>query len=246
MSVPRNGGSDYAEYLRLAPLLDLQHPRYPAEDAWTHGDEHLFIVVHQSCELMLRQVLIDLRQAARVMSSPDSGRDLEMCVGNLRRSGEVVGLVTGLTSGLYSMRVDSFASFRPLLGNASGAQSAQFRELRLVLGLSGERNGLLFEAFEALLADTGCQIGDVFTGLSPDHVVRRVADAMLTLSESVWQWQNQHLRLAAWMLGDAGGTAGSSGAAYLERRTAAPFGTLWRARSSVHDQNASTVRAEGA
>ncbi|MEU0156557.1 tryptophan 2,3-dioxygenase family protein [Micromonospora fulviviridis] len=232
-TVSRVGGSDYADYLNLELLLQLQHPRCSRIDRWVHGDEHFFIVVHQCSELMLRQILIDLKDAGDAMTPPSDG-DLRWCIDNLKRSAESLRLLGSLMSALHFMRVKSFASFRPLLGKASGAQSSQFRELRLVLGLSGNRDGALFDAFRKLVSDRGCELGDVFSQLDVDHVLHRIAEAMLNLSEAVWQCLTEHVRLAAWMLGDAAGTGGSSGVGYLEKRIAAPFEPLWRARSVAH------------
>ncbi|WP_434444170.1 tryptophan 2,3-dioxygenase family protein [Lentzea sp. E54] len=227
----RVDGSHYAQYLNLDVLLDLQSPRSSAEDPWVHGDEHLFIVVHQCSELLLRQVLVDLNEAAAVMGSSSSGHDLRRCDDNLRRAGELLNLLGASMTALHSMRVGSFAAFRPLLGSASGVQSAQFHELRQVLGMAGTGKSVLFDAFEKLLAANGFEISEIFRSVDSDHIVRRVAESMLNLSEAVWQCLNQHVRLVAWTLGDARGTAGSRGVTYLEKRVAAPFDELWQARS---------------
>lgn len=236
-NAPARSGN-YADYLSLGTLLNLQHPRTSGADSWMFGDEHLFIVLHQCSELLLRQVLIDLDSVIVTMRSAGAFDNLRECVDNLQRCAELLKLFSSAMSALRTMRIGSFASFRRLLGKASGAQSAQFHALRSVLGLNTERTSTLYHAFRALVENSGREIDEVFTRLDRDHMLRRTADAMLALSDAAWQCQAEHVRLAAWMLGEVPGTAGTSGVEYLATRTAAPFYPLWGARSAVHAQGA--------
>lgn len=53
----------YARYLALDTLLDAQHPRSG------EGDEMLFIIIHQTKELWLKQIIRELRLAKRQIQS---------------------------------------------------------------------------------------------------------------------------------------------------------------------------------
>jgi tryptophan 2,3-dioxygenase len=58
----------YRDYLHLDTLLCLQQPRVPPGDTRSWAAEHLFIVVHQTCELWLAQILLDLDHATTALT----------------------------------------------------------------------------------------------------------------------------------------------------------------------------------
>ncbi|MDQ2961412.1 MAG: tryptophan 2,3-dioxygenase family protein, partial [Candidatus Dormibacteraeota bacterium] len=112
--------TDYATYLRIDDLLDLQHPL----TADVH-DEMLFIIVHQVYELWFKLVLYELDAAA---ASLDSG-DTVSAVAPLRRALAVEELLIEQLRVLETMSPDGFMRFRDPLAPASGFQSTQFREI---------------------------------------------------------------------------------------------------------------------
>ena len=72
----QSNGQTYGDYLHLRALLDCQHPR-----SGNH-DELLFIILHQTMELWMKQVIhevaaaqIEVRSGARVVRVVGSERD---------------------------------------------------------------------------------------------------------------------------------------------------------------------------
>ena len=123
--------TDYATYLRIDDLLDLQRPL----TAGAH-DEMLFIVVHQVYELWFKLVLHELDAAA---SALDDG-DPAAAVAPLRRAVGVEELLIAQLGVLESMSPDGFMRFRDPLAPASGFQSTQFREIEALSGAGDVRH----------------------------------------------------------------------------------------------------------
>lgn len=168
----------YTTYLHLDDVLSLQHPLAAGVDARTSAAEHFFIIVHQSSELWLKQVLLDLEAAVDPQPhDPDTRAE------HLARAEACLQLMTSQVETLDHLPADAFLSFRTALGTASGAESEQFVRLRAVLEPSAEHADLL----------------------------RGAADAFA-------RWQQSHLDVVARLLGDAGGTGGTAGLTFLERR----------------------------
>ena len=117
---------NYASYLQLDRLLDLQQPRSePAEH-----DELLFIMIHQVYELWFKQTLHELDKVKRDFSA----NDLFGALGTLKRIRMIVKTLVGQLDVLETMTPLSFVAFRDRLDSASGFQSAQFREVEFTLG----------------------------------------------------------------------------------------------------------------
>ncbi|HLU70717.1 MAG TPA: tryptophan 2,3-dioxygenase family protein [Nonomuraea sp.] len=114
----------YSSYLELDQVLTAQRPRTPAHD------EVLFIVVHQVHELWFKLLLHELAELQRHLEEGASGQALH----TLRRSLAILRIVTDQMDVMDTLTPAQFAAFRGSLGTASGAQSAQFRELEAVLG----------------------------------------------------------------------------------------------------------------
>ncbi|HEX4812239.1 MAG TPA: tryptophan 2,3-dioxygenase family protein [Nonomuraea sp.] len=114
----------YATYLGLDRVLTAQRPRSPAHD------ETLFIVVHQVYELWFKLLLHELAELQHRLAAGAGERALAA----LRRSLVVLDTATAQMDVLDTLTPAQFAAFRGCLGTASGAQSAQFRELEAVLG----------------------------------------------------------------------------------------------------------------
>src|SRR3954451_24206986 len=116
----------YANYLDLEKLLTLQNPRSsPAEH-----DEMLFIIIHQTYELWVKQLLHELEKIKRDFSAGD----LFSAIHSFKRSRTIMKTLVGQVDILETMTPSSFSSFRDRLDTASGFQSVQFRELEFLLG----------------------------------------------------------------------------------------------------------------
>lgn len=227
---------NYADYLQVDTLLSLQETRAPdtASRAVVLA-EHFFIVTHQSCELWLKQVTIDLDAAADAMTSPYGVDDEELALEFLQRAVELLRVLHDQLLALEKLPLRYFAEFRPFLDGASGAQSAQFRLLARLLG-SARREGRLYLAFERLAEHRGISVADV-CALGPGAgALNRIAESLLDVANGYWRWKMTHLALVSKMVGNRNGTGGSTGVEHLASRVALPFPRLRQLRAQVHQR----------
>lgn len=148
-------GSDdvsYGRYLNLDRILDAQRPgaRGGGLRDLAHHDEMLFVVVHQVYELWFKQIVHEMTRARDLLAAPlVPERDIPVIVSAFRRVHEIQRLLVDQLSVLETMNPLDFLAFRDALGSASGFQSAQFRELEILMGLSDadriEYDGASFE-----------------------------------------------------------------------------------------------------
>src|ERR1700745_2723724 len=121
------GGTEYAAYLLIDHLLELQRPLTPGAH-----DELLFIVVHQSYELWFKLILHELTRARDELLA---GRP-QAATPRLRRAVAVERLLLGHLDVLETMSPDGFLEFRDPLAPASGFQSRQFPSIGGAPGLA--------------------------------------------------------------------------------------------------------------
>ena len=120
----------YGGYLGLDQLLTAQHPLS------THHDEMLFIVIHQTKELWLKQTIQELR-LSRELIRKDA---LIQVHKSLSRVSRIQAVMTLSWDVLATMTPADYTSFRDVLGSSSGFQSAQFRQFEYMLGLKDGRH----------------------------------------------------------------------------------------------------------
>lgn len=123
---PKEGSLAYGAYLKIPELLSLQETRSDPEE----HDELLFIVIHQVYELWFKLILHELDRAVVTMQEGD----LYATLPTLRRVRTVLKTLVGQVDILGTLTPLDFASFRDRLDQASGFQSAQFREFEYLLG----------------------------------------------------------------------------------------------------------------
>ena len=116
----------YGEYLKIDQLLALQSPRSTPEE----HDETLFIIIHQVYELWFKQILHELEWLGGALEADDTPRVLA----TFKRILTILKTLVAQVDVLETMTPVSFLSFRSRIENASGFQSAQFREVEFVLG----------------------------------------------------------------------------------------------------------------
>jgi len=240
--VPTAGGTDYATYLLIDDLLQLQRPLTP--DA---HDELLFIVVHQAYELWFKLVLHELTAARDALQD---GRP-HVAAPNLRRVVAVERLLLEQLNVLETMGPEGFLAFRDPLAPASGFQSRQFREIEW---LSGERDTwpgggdpptgpALYDAFRAGLGLPEVREAriEALAALYLDHDAdplraawHDVVELLVDHDEHLARWRHHHTLMAAREIGTRTGTGGSRGVEYLrstvERRC---FPELWDVRAAL-------------
>jgi tryptophan 2,3-dioxygenase len=118
-------GMTYGGYLALERLLTAQHP------VSTHHDEMLFVIIHQTKELWLKQTIHELR-LARELIRADALIEVHKALSRVSRIQAVMTLSWDV---LATMTPVDYTSFRGVLGTSSGFQSAQFRLVEYLLGL---------------------------------------------------------------------------------------------------------------
>ncbi len=230
---------DYSSYLQVPRLLSLQGPRQAeSSDRPTLLAEHFFIICHQVCELWLKQMLADLDLAADLLGPRfDDDQGLERSTELIERAGTLMRLMHAQLVALECLDVEDFARFRPLLGEASGAQSAQFGQLDITLGAHGQDSRIQRQLGEWChrhrvdLARACSQSERMFP-------VTRLVDSLLDLGNGLWRWKITHVAVVSRMLGGRPGTGGSSGDRYLSERATLPFGELRQLRNAVIDSQA--------
>ena len=121
----------YGSYLQIPELLSLQQCRSTdPETGEPEHDETLFIVIHQVYELWFKQVLHELDALCGHLNDDAPARGTHQ----LKRVLKILKTLVAQLDVLETMTPLEFASFRPFLESASGFQSAQFRELELLIG----------------------------------------------------------------------------------------------------------------
>ncbi|WP_428060907.1 tryptophan 2,3-dioxygenase [Brevundimonas sp.] len=125
----------YAGYLALDDLLSTQHPLSDQHD------EMLFVVIHQTKELWLKQILHEVALAQSMVRAGD----LVPAYKSLARVSRIQAVMTQSWDILSTMTPADYLRFRGSLGSSSGFQSDQFRRLEAMLGLK-EASFLKFHA----------------------------------------------------------------------------------------------------
>ncbi len=119
-----DGRMAYGDYLQLDTLLSAQKPLSGAHD------EMLFIIQHQTSELWMHLALHELR-AARAAIADDR---LQPAFKLLTRVARIFEQLNGAWDVLRTMTPSDYSAFRDALGQSSGFQSWQYREIEFLVG----------------------------------------------------------------------------------------------------------------
>ncbi|WP_292291333.1 tryptophan 2,3-dioxygenase [Marivita sp.] len=119
-----DGRMSYTDYLGLDAVLDAQHPLSTAHD------ELLFIVQHQTSELWMRLALHELHAARDTLGA----KDIRPAFKLLSRVARIFEQLNSAWDVLRTMTPSDYTTFRESLGQSSGFQSAQYREIEFLLG----------------------------------------------------------------------------------------------------------------
>lgn len=115
----------YGRYLALDTLLSAQHPLSDRHD------EMLFVIIHQTKELWLKQIVFELETALGLIRDDA----LVPAYKGLARISRIQAVMTLSWDVLATMTPADYTRFRHVLGGSSGFQSAQFRQVEFMLGL---------------------------------------------------------------------------------------------------------------
>jgi tryptophan 2,3-dioxygenase len=233
----------YGEILRLDELLKMQEAVADVHDAL------FFVTVHQVYELWFLVLLHDLEGARDAMLADD----LHGAIARLRRVHAVERVLVEQVATLETISPSDFAKIRSALGDSSGMQSVQFREIEFISGLKdpGYLDGAhlsqserlrvarrlsepgLWDGFLAILdrSDTSSLTELIDEGRG--SVLADLAEALLCHDQGFALWRARHVLMVERMIGYGPGTGGSSGVDYLRTTLFKRFyPALWAVRTT--------------
>jgi tryptophan 2,3-dioxygenase len=249
-------GMTYADYLKLDQLLSAQQPLSDLHD------EMLFIIIHQTKELWMKEMLHELRLAIELVQA-DRFAEAYKAMARVSRIQAVMTLSWDVLSTLTPV---DYLKFRDVLGTSSGFQSAQFREIEFRLGLkepnfvnhyaegSRERATLevalgepsLREAAIAALERAGFDLGDqsveaiaaawlqVYRDAERWFDLYELAEKLVDIDDALAAWRFKHVLTVERIIGNKPGTGGSAGAPYLRATLEKRvFPELWSLRTAL-------------
>jgi tryptophan 2,3-dioxygenase len=249
-------GMTYADYLKLDQLLSAQQPLS------TLHDEMLFIVIHQTKELWMKELLHELRFAVSLLGEGRFGEAYK-AMARIQRIQAVMTLSWDVLSTLTPV---DYLKFRDVLGTSSGFQSAQFREIEFRLGLKDPRflshyddgtpeharlkaaleEPSLREAAIGALERAGFDLGDrseealaaawleVYRDADRWFELYELAEKLLDIDDALASWRHKHVLTVERIIGNKRGTGGSAGAPYLRSTLdKRVFPELWALRTDL-------------
>jgi tryptophan 2,3-dioxygenase len=249
-------GITYADYLKLDQLLGAQKPLSDLHD------EMLFIVIHQTKELWMKELLHELRLAVRLVAE-DRFAEAYKAMARISRIQAVMTLSWDVLSTLTPV---DYLKFRDVLGTSSGFQSAQFREIEFRLGLkepnfvnhyaegSEERARLeaalaepsLREASHQALERADFDLGDrsveavaaawleIYRDAERWFDLYELAEKLVDIDDALASWRHKHVLTVERIIGNKPGTGGSAGAPYLRATLEKRvFPELWSLRTAL-------------
>jgi tryptophan 2,3-dioxygenase len=222
----------------------------------------LFIVIHQTKELWMKEMLHELRLAIRLVGE-DRFAEAYKAMARISRIQAVMTLSWDVLSTLTPV---DYMKFRDVLGTSSGFQSAQFREIEYRLGLKNpaflehyaegtpERANLqaalqepsLREAAIAALQRAGFDVGDssdealaaawlqVYRDAERWFELYELAEKLVDIDDALASWRHKHVLTVERIIGNKRGTGGSAGAPYLRATLdKRVFPELWSLRTDL-------------
>jgi tryptophan 2,3-dioxygenase len=185
-----SGPATYWDYIRVDDLLALQSG-LERDEAKLHNEEVLFIAVHQVFELWFKLALRELHAARKLFLAPRvAEQQLSGAVRSLKRVGTILRVGNVHWELMETMPTREFLAFRTKLLPASGFQSAQLREIEILMGLPESERVPLGPASgdEGYLSALRAPGGG--TSTSYERVKRALADRP-SLKEAIeaWLWR---------------------------------------------------------
>jgi tryptophan 2,3-dioxygenase len=238
-------GMTYADYLHLDELLSAQQPLSDLHD------EMLFIVIHHTKELWLKQML---HEVALAIALVEAGRFAEAYKA-LSRVSRIQSVMTLSWDVLATLTPVDYSAFRDVLGTSSGFQSAQFRELEYRLGIKDPKFLEYYEGgsagharlTRALAEPSLWDVADearkaagaeswlaVYQHAETWFELYQLAEKLVDIDDALAAWRHKHVLTVERIIGMKKGTGGSAGAAYLrstlDKRA---FPELWSLRTDL-------------
>ncbi|MEO8454436.1 MAG: tryptophan 2,3-dioxygenase [Sphingomicrobium sp.] len=249
-------GLTYADYLKLDQLLSAQRPLSDLHD------EMLFIVIHQTKELWMKEMLHELELAIGLVGENRFAEGYKA----MARISRIQAVMTLSWDVLSTLTPVDYLKFRDVLGTSSGFQSAQFRELEYRLGLKDPRflehydegtdararlkqaldDPSLRDCATDALARAGFDVGDrsvgalaaawleVYRDADRWFELYELAEKLVDIDDALASWRHKHVLTVERIIGRKPGTGGSAGAAYLRSTLEKRvFPELWSLRTAL-------------
>jgi len=246
----------YADYLQLDRLLSAQQPLSDLHD------EMLFIVIHQTKELWMKEMLHELDLAIRLVGEHRFAEAYKA----MARISRIQAVMTLSWDVLSTLTPVDYSKFRHVLGTSSGFQSVQFREIEYRLGLKNaaylahyaegsDDRVRLQQAFDqpslrdgaiAALENAGFDVGDrsvealaaawvlVYQDADRWFELYELAEKLVDIDDSLASWRHKHVLTVERIIGNKRGTGGSAGASYLRSTLdKRVFPELWALRTEL-------------
>lgn len=230
----------YGRYLALEQLLAAQHPISDRDD------ELLFIIIHQTKELWLKQMLVEIRHAIDLVGADKAVEAYK----SLARVSRIQAVMTLSWDVLATMTPSDYTRFRAVLGTSSGFQSDQFRAVETLLGIRG--GGVpgaltdaalacpsLWDAANAALARAGFTLppeafraewsapyqpqkaiedawAEVYRDTGRYWELYQLAEKLVDIDDALATWRHKHVLTVSRVIGMKPGTGGTAGVPYLE------------------------------
>jgi tryptophan 2,3-dioxygenase len=249
-------GMTYADYLKLDQLLSAQQPLSDLHD------EMLFIVIHQTKELWMKEILHELDLAIGLV-----GKDrFSEAYKSMARISRIQAVMTLSWDVLSTLTPVDYLKFRHVLGTSSGFQSVQFREIEYRLGLKdpgylehhpkgSDDRARLQRAFDGpslrdraidSLERAGMDLGDrsidalaaawlqVYRDADRWFELYELAEKLVDIDDALAAWRHKHVLTVERIIGHKRGTGGSEGATYLRSTLdKRVFPELWALRTDL-------------
>lgn len=249
-------GMTYADYLALDQLLNAQKPLSDLHD------EMLFIVIHQTKELWLKQMLHELDLAIGLVDQDQYAPAYKA----MSRIGRIQSVMTLSWDVLSTLTPVDYMKFRHVLGTSSGFQSAQFRELEFKLGIKNPafleyhkdipelaarlkaalEGQSLRDASHDALERAGFDLSDrseeaisaawleIYRNADRWFELYQLAEKLVDIDDALSMWRFKHVLTVERIIGNKPGTGGSAGAPYLRSTLEKrAFPELWSIRTAL-------------
>jgi tryptophan 2,3-dioxygenase len=118
------GRMSYGDYLQIDAILGAQKPLSRAHD------EMLFIIQHQTSELWMRLAIHELTATRKAIAADDLQPAFKM----LARVARIFEQLNSAWDVLRTMTPSEYTEFRSALGQSSGFQSLQYRQIEFMVG----------------------------------------------------------------------------------------------------------------
>jgi len=161
----------YGDYLALDQILEAQHPRSPDHN------EMLFIIQHQTSELWMRLMLVELHAALDAVKRDALQESFKM----LARVSRIFEQLVTAWNVLSTLTPSEYSAMRPYLEASSGFQSFQYRQIEFLLG---NKNARMLQPHSHHAARYEATRAVLYTPSFYDEVVRLLARRGFRISAS--------------------------------------------------------------